>query len=177
MAFARPFAVADMVFEANLEFPGRNVYFGQIIIAGPQRIQLFDHVHDRPNRLETRIRAKIFGAVLNHVPGVENARKRFILDANPRVTFVVLEQDIVARLEFFDQVVLKQQGVVFCWHDDVFDRHDFAHHDVRPAGFVHFVEIRRYALFEIFRLADVEDFAVLVKILVDSRIIGKRLYL
>ena len=57
----------------------------------------------------------------------------------------------------------------------MFDCDDFAHEHIRTADVVDFVEIRRYAFLDVFRLADVQNLAVFVEILVNARIVRERL--
>src|SRR5690606_26969560 len=60
---------------------------------------------------------------------------------------------------------------------DMADFGNLAHHDISSSGIVRFVEIRGYALLDILCLPHVQYFTFFVKILIDSRIVGKRLYL
>ena len=177
VAFARAFAVPDMIFEADLVLSAFDVLGPQIVVACAQRIEFADHVENCVDRPEIGIRTEILGAVLDFVAGRENAGKGFVLDAYPRITFIVLKQDIIARLQFLDQVVFKQQRIRFGRHDDVFDLRDLAYHDVCPAGIMYLIKIRRDTLLDVFGFSDVQDLAVLIEILVNPGVVRQGLYL
>ena len=79
--------------------------------------------------------------------------------ADVRIALVVAEQDVVARLERLDQVVLEQQRLAFGARDRGLDARDLRDHH-RDARLVRaLLEVARHALLQVARLADVERVA------------------
>ena len=141
--FAGPQAILDMVFQANLVFLTRYVLFAQVVGTGPQGIQLLDQTQQGAGRLHGSVGAVILAAVLEHVPGHEHPGKGLLLDADPGVGLVVLEQHIVFGLVLLDQVVLEQQGICLGSDHDVIDPCDLGHQDTGLAAVVGLGEVGR----------------------------------
>ena len=71
------------------------------------------------------------------------------------IGFVVAEQDVVFGRERFDEVVFQNQRFGFALGERDFYARDLLEHQTDAQGVVVFLEIARYAAFEIDRLADV----------------------
>lgn len=99
-----------------------------------------------------------------------HARKRLAADDDPRVGLVVLKEYVVSGLEGLYQRVLQQKGILLAVNDEVAYLDYLLHehpHLGRVVAALH--EIRRDSLAQRLGLADVDDRAVLVDELVDSR--------
>lgn len=102
--------------------------------------------------------------------------KGFFFDDDGRVGLVVFEFDVVPGLVLFDQAVFQKQGVHFCGDDNELNVCDLLNEYL---GFSVFecllVEVAGDPFFQVFRLADVKQFAVAVKVLVDPRAVRESL--
>ena len=76
------------------------------------------------------IRSKIFRAVFDEISRGKNSWKTFVFNANPRIGFVVAQQNIVTRLQIFNQVVFQQKRIGFGCHHNVLYGYNFAHQNV-----------------------------------------------
>ena len=97
-------------------------------------------------------------------------------DDDGRVGFVVLEFNVVAGLMLFNQAVFQKKGVHFCGDDNELDVCDFLNEDL---GFSVFecllVEVAGDTFFQVLCLADIQQFPVAVKVLVDPRAVWEPL--
>ena len=151
-------AALDVVFQTGTDAALGDVFFGQVGLAGTQRHQLADHLQQGMRRGDGRIRAVVFRAVVYPPPGEEDAGEALFFYADPRVGLVVLEQDVVARAQGFDQVVFQQQRIGFALYDDKTDVGDLGDHHARLGVRKIFAEIGQYALLQVFGFAHVQDF-------------------
>jgi hypothetical protein len=98
-------------------------------------------------------------------PGAETVRR----DLQVGVALVVAEQDVVARLERLDQVVLEQQRLGLGTHHGGLHAHDLRDHVADAGAAVALLEIVGNPLLQVARLAHVEHRARRVEIAVDTR--------
>ena len=85
------------------------------------------------------------------------------------VAFVIAKQNVVARAQGFDQVVLKQQSFGFGAHHRRFESVNFAHHVAYARAAQLFLKITAHAFFQIFRLAYIEHRPICRQIAVHAR--------
>ena len=176
IAFAWSQAILDMVFQANLELPILNGHRFQAQVASAPWIQTFYQVQQSVHHLPTWVRTKIFRTIFDDLPSWKNPRESFVLDANPRIGFVVLQRNVIAWLILFDQVVFQQQSIQLSIHNDRSDINDFRNqHTGFPAVVMVFAEIGVNSFLKTFRLADVQNLSFCIKILIHSRLFGQRL--
>ena len=97
------------------------------------------------------------------------------VDVDVGVGFVVAQQDVVFGFELLDQGVFQDQRVVFAFDDDIVQRDRFAEHlpDAGGEGRVGCeyggeAEIAFDPLFQAFGLADIEQMAAGVEVVVDA---------
>ncbi|MNL41327.1 hypothetical protein D3C87_1637300 [compost metagenome] len=130
-AFTRPFAVANVIFQTNLEFFSLNIRLRQRQLARADLVQCLKHIQQRVHRAQIGERTikSTFGTV--HIPRRKYARERLVGNADERVGLIVFEKDIEFRLQLFDQLVFKQQRIPFAQNDGVFDPADLAHEPSR----------------------------------------------
>jgi hypothetical protein len=173
---AGAFAVAEMVFEADPEFAGMDVFFSEVQVAGAQRVQLPDQLHQRVHQADVRKRAEILRSVTHDIPGGEDPRKGFILYADPWVGLVILQRDIIPGLVFLNQIILKQERILFGADDDETDVGDLAHQHLHLAAVR--VDLRKVAadpFLQILRLPHVDDLVLVVEELVHAGLVWKNL--
>lgn len=100
----------------------------------------------------------------------EDARIILFGDAQVGVGFSVLEIDVVFWAVFFDQVAFEHQRFCLVVDDDVFQILDVTHKRLCFHCFFWLrAKIRTHAVFQIDRLADVDDLAVFVFHKIDAR--------
>ena len=93
--FTRPFAVPEVIFKAHPEFLCPDILFGQVQVAGTERKQLPDKVHECMHQPDIGIRTEIKGAVADHMTGGEHPRERLIFYAYPGKGLVILQRNII----------------------------------------------------------------------------------
>jgi len=106
-------------------------------------------------------------------PGIMNTRIMLFPDDDPGIGFVVLQVDIVARLVFFDEVVLEQQGVVLGFYQHRADIADLPHQHGDAVVIVVFIEIATDPSLQVLCLTDVEDLSFCIEKLIHARSIRK----
>ncbi len=86
-----------------------------------------------------------------------------------RILLVVFEQNVETRFVFLDEIRFEDESFDFVVHDDKFQIADAFHQfaRLRVVSAVR-LEIRANAVFQILRLADVDDFAVGVFVYVNA---------
>ena len=89
------------------------------------------------------------------------------------IGFVIAKQDVVTRLEAFDEVVFQQQRFRFRTRHRGFDSGDMRYHQLRARRQSGFLKIRRYALLEVDRLTDIDDLALFVQHPVNTGLRGQ----
>ena len=99
-------------------------------------------------------------AVVGHAREARRLRRRGAVggagDLQVRVALVVAEQDVEARVQRLDQVVLEQQRLGLGAHHRRLQARDARHHVADARAAVVLVEVARDALLQVARLADVE---------------------
>jgi hypothetical protein len=83
-----------------------------------------NEIHQQPYGLKIGEWTKIFRSVLLDFTRGKHPWERFFFNTNPGVGFIVTQQNIVARLMFFDQGVFQDQRIGFGGHYDMFDQKD-----------------------------------------------------
>jgi hypothetical protein len=106
---------------------------------------------------------------------MEDPGKWFVLDADPGECLVVFEGDIVMRLVFLDQVVLQQESILFRINYNVADISDPAdqHLNLSTDG-IDLYKIAANALLKVLCLSDVNDPVLIIKKLINPRLMRKR---
>ena len=95
-------------------------------------------------------------------------------DLQIRITLVVAKENVVARVERLDQVVLEQQRLGLGANDRRLHPNDLADHVADARAAVVLLEVARHALAQIARLADVEHRVLRVEIAVHAGQAGQR---
>ena len=122
-------AVAQVVLQADRIASARDLLGREVQLAGPQRDHLADEVQHAVLHHHRAVGTKILRTVAHELARGLHAGKRLAANDDPRIGLVVLEQDVVARLQALDQGVLEQQRIGLAFHDDVADLDDLPHHD------------------------------------------------
>src|SRR5471032_172247 len=165
---ARPAAAADLVQQAWAGAVGIHAVF-----AGADQEYLLQDLHrflDRPRAGE---RAEILVLLVHRAAVVDHARRIAAGDLQVGIGFIVAEQDVEARAQGLDQVILKDQRFGFAVGDGGFQPRDTLdhHRDARAAEV--FLEVAGDAFLQVARLADVEHLYVGVEIAVHARQVGQ----
>ena len=104
-----------------------------------------------------------------------DAGKPLLADDDGRVGLVVLQLDVVPRLVLFDEAVLEQQGIHLRLDHDEADVGDFLDEEPGLAVLVGLLaEVAGHPL-EALGLADVQQGALRIIVLVDPRLVGQAL--
>ena len=142
--------------------------------AGAQRVNLSDGVNEdfsnfgfwvwpvEPVPLGPRLTSDVHSRI-------ETAR-----DADPGIALVILEQDIVARLEFLDQGILQVEGLFLGIDDSVFQVSNIAHKHSCAQRCVFAVEVGAHTALEVLGLADVYNRALPIAVAINARLIGEQ---
>ena len=173
---AGTFAVLDVIFQAHLELARPNVLRRERQVAGAQLIEAFDEFQHGVHGRDVAVRAVIGRAVPDNLPRAEYAGIILVRHADGRVGLVVLQENVVARLVFLDEVVLQQEGVFFRLDHNVAYVGNLAHEHACLARRVLLAEIGIDAPLQILCLTDVDDDPVLVQVLVDAGAVGQVLH-
>ena len=150
-ADARARAATDLVQQARPRAVGEHGVF-----AGAQ----LEHLLDQPDRLFHRpgagVRPEVAVLAIDAAAVVGDARHLVRHELEVRIALVVAEQDVEARREGLDQVVLEQQRLGLAAHHGRFEPRDAPDHVADARIAVRLVEVARDALLQVARLADVE---------------------
>lgn len=139
------------------------------VLAGAQAKDLLQDLDGLAYRPGVGKRAEELAALVGGAAVVGDARPFMAGDEQVRVGLVVAEQDVVARLQRLDEVVFQDQRLGLRARDrDLQPRH-LRHHlgDARAGQGL--LEIRRDALLQVARLADIHDLAGRIQVPVHAR--------
>ncbi|MBS1163655.1 MAG: hypothetical protein H6R03_1551 [Burkholderiaceae bacterium] len=150
---ARRAAAADLVQQARPRAVGVDG-----VLAGAQAKHLLQHADAVLHRPGVRIGAEVPRAAVRRAAEVGDARKRVRGELQVRVGLVVAEQDVVARRQLLDEVVLEQQRLGLRAGHRRVDGGD-ALEQVGGARPDPLVEVGADALAQVAGLADVQDLA------------------
>ena len=162
-------AVAQMVLQADGVLSAGDLRGREVQLAGAQRHHLAHELQHTVLHHHRTVGAEVLRPVAHDLPRGLHAREALAPHDDPRIGLVVLEQDVVARLEGLDERIFEQQGVGFAADDDVADFGNLPHQcaDLR-AVLLRLHEVRRDALAQALGLAHVDDRARAVQELVDA---------
>lgn len=133
----------DVILQTNLILAGFDGFGGKVQAARSDLENHPDRLKHDLHAFDIRIRAEVFGAVSPNPPGWENSWERFVFYTDVRIRFVIAEADIVARLEFLDQVVFEDECFSLSIGDDDFDVPNFADQNAQTSfSGAAFLEIR-----------------------------------
>ena len=125
------FALLDMVIEADLVLPGGDRFVGQVVIARSDHENVPYCLQRKSHGLYVRVRPKI--ARTGHfAAGDKNAGIQLLGNDNVRVGLVVLEDDVVPRLELLDKIGFEDEGFHFRRSHGQFDVVNLPNHCVDP---------------------------------------------
>jgi hypothetical protein len=130
-----------VVFEAEASLLAVDIFGCDGMAAGAQGVELAYKGEDGSSRSNVGIRAEVFRAIFDVVVSEENSREMFFSDADPRVRFVVFEEDVVARFILLNHGVFEVEGVLLGWDDDIRHIGDGADEQVGAQRLVGAVEI------------------------------------
>ena len=126
-----------------------------------QREQPVNEVHVLVDLTRLRIRAEVFGSVLEDAPCGEDLGEVLLGYADHRIALSILQQDVVVRVVLLYQVVLENQRLVVVSRYHMVDVAYLLHKRLRLAVAVG-QEVLAHALSQAFGLAHVDDDALFV---------------
>ena len=129
------------------------------------------------HRFHIGVGPEVFRTVFYHFPCREYSRKWLIFNANPRIGLIVLKQDIVAGLEFFNQIVFQQKCIGITGNYYMSDFNNFFNQNIGFGIIMKFVEIRRNPFLKIFSFSYIKNFPCCIVILIHSGLDRQRLNL
>ena len=140
----------------------------QIDLARRHHEMAVDQINDAVRQIGRKVRTVITAAIFPQPASDVHPRKAFAQrELHIRVSLVVAQQNVEARLLLLDQVVFKRQRLFVIGDHDVINVHGLAYQGV---GFSilpsPFAEIRRHAAAQVVGFADIDNFAfgVLVEV-------------
>ena len=191
--------IAGVVVCADMSDAGRRAAFDLVqqagacavekngVFAGAQAKHLLHEVDGFFHRPGIGIGTEVLMAFIGGATVVRHAREiggaAFGYAARPAsnlevgVAFVVAKQDVVARLERFDEVIFQNQRFGFRAHHGGFEPGDFAHHEADARAAVVFLEIAGYAPLQMNGFAHIQHLAVCVQKAVHAWLGGQGGYL
>ena len=176
VADARPGATLDLVEQTRPSAIGEHRVF-----AGAQAKHLLQQLDRFLHGPGTRVRPEITMPFIDRAPVVRQPRKtarhhRGLRsssarsgDLQIRVALVVAKQDVVARLESLDQVVLEQQRLGLGAHNGRLHAHDLADHVTDARTAMALLKIVGDAFLQVAGLPHIQHRARRVEITVDAR--------
>ena len=167
---ARRAAVMYVILQAGLVFALFDALFGYRKAARARAVELLYDVEHGVHRPHVAVWTVISAPFLVDGARLEYARKVFVGHADRGIRLAVFQQDVVARLVFLYQAVLKQQRVFLGVDHGVRDVVYLAYEHFRLEAVYLLVEIRRHAGLKVLRLAHVDYRAALVVVLVAARL-------
>ena len=162
-----------MVVQADLVLALLHAFAGHGRAAGARLVEFAAEVQQGVHRGHVAVRPEIHRPALAALPRLEDARQILRSHRNARVRLVVLEQHVVVRLVALDEVVLEQQRVLLRLHHHVADVADAGHEEPCLARLLLLVEVRAHAPLQVFRLADIDNRAAFIEVLVAARRFGE----
>ena len=154
VSHARRRAAPDLVEQA-----GPRAVLEDRVLAGAQPKHPLQQLDALAHRARVRKRAEVMVRLV-HRPAVKAETREFpAAHHEVGVGLVVAEQNIVARRERLDEIVLEDQRLRFGASDRDLDRRDLRQHLGSARSVLGFLKIGRDALFQVARLADVERLA------------------
>ena len=130
------------------------------------------HVQHLAHDGRALIGAEVFRAVLFLFARKLRTRKRIgQIDADIGIMLIILQKDVVMRAVALDQIAFQRECFQFAVHQNDIEIIDLFHHRAHLRRVVfRCVEILRYAVFQILRLAHVDDFALMLHQIASGRI-------
>ncbi len=168
-ADAGPRAAPDLVQQA-----GPRAIREHRVLAGAQPEYLLDQVDRVLHRPGARVGAEVAVLLVDGATVIGHARKGGRHQLEVRIALVVAKQDVEARAERLDQVVLEQQCLGFAAHHRGLEPRDAFDHQADARACMVLLEVARHALPEVARLADVEHGAGRVEVAIDTRPLRQR---
>ncbi len=149
---ARRGAAADLMLQAR---PRAIPEIAVLAIADPE--QLLDQIETLAHRARTRKRAEITSAAAARTAMKREPRIFARRQMDVRIALVVAKHDVVSRLQRLDDLRFEQQRLGLGTRNRRFDTRDLRDHRGEPRIHLRLEEVVADALFEIARLADVEQ--------------------
>ncbi|MNM65846.1 hypothetical protein D3C81_773080 [compost metagenome] len=143
------------------------------ILAGAQLEHLLQDLHAFAHRVGARKRAEVLVLAVRRAPVIGHARELVACQLEKWIRLVVAEQDVVARRQCLDQIVLKQQRLGLGPDHGGIDARDLTHHHRDARRQLGLVEVARDTLFQVTRLTYIKHVAIGVEIAVDARQAGQ----
>ena len=153
---ARAQAALDVELQAGTRMKAREIDLAR----GNQKIAV-DEIDDAIREVGGEVRAVVGAAVFAQAARDVDARPALAQrELHVRISLVVAQQDVEARLALLDEIVFERQRFFVVGDDDVVNVDGFAHQcaglRVLPAAFV---EVAGDAAAQVLRLAHIDDFA------------------
>ena len=163
VADARAGATLDLIEQTR---PGAIGIHG--VLAGPQLEHLLQQLDRFLHRPGARVRPEVAVLAVGRSAVIGEPRECVRGNLQVRIALVVAEQDVVARLQALDEVVLEQQRLGLGPDHRGLHPHDLADHVADAGAAVALLEIVGDAPFQVARLAHVEHRTGGIEIAVDA---------
>ena len=172
-SYAGCHTVLDVVFQTLLVLACADAFGCYLQAAGAQGIEFLDEFQQVAKRGDMAVGPEVCARPAVNPPCLEDFGQIIVRNADARIGFSVLEQDVVARRPFLDKVVFQQQRILLCLHHYILDVVDFAHQYACLQVLVFLTEIAVHPPSQVFCLSNVDNRAPFVQILVASRAFGQ----
>ena len=168
LVFADAATGTEMVLEADFVFAVVHTPLGHIGVAGTNRVEFVYQLYHQVHRIAETIGPVVLPCAFHDMACLEDTRKLLLGNADTRITLAVLQQDVVMRLVFLDEVVLQEKSVLLA-----------VHHHITYVGYVFdklfgleavllLMEITAHTTVEVLSLTYVYYFTFLVEVLVHT---------
>ena len=167
---ARALAVTYMILEADAVTAPRHGLRREIEFTRAKRHNLTYEFEDRVLHRHRPVGPEILRPVVPQLPRRLHTREGLAADDDPRICLVVLEKDVVTRLEGLDERVFQQQRILLAVHHKVADLDDLPHQNPnlgRMVAVLH--KVRRDTFAQRFGLTYIYNGTVFVEELIYSR--------
>ena len=152
---ARPVALVDVIVHALIR---ERRILRERLVTVPDMEGLPDELDDLIDLIIRGVRTEVAGPVLVLLPHLQDPRVELVRHLDVRIGLVVLQQGVVARLMFLDEIILEHQRLELRIDDDVLKALHQMHHLLDLHGFlIGFLEVLLDAVFQHLRLADIDD--------------------
>ena len=165
-------AEVQVVFQTGLVFALSNTFLGHHHIAGTGLVEPPDEVEHGYHRPHVAVRPVVGTRFAVDVACLENTWKGFVGDADAGVGLAVFQQDVVAWLVFLDETVLQQQGIFLGLHYRILDVPDLTDEYLGLESIYFLVEIGGHPPLQVLCLTHIDDYTIIVEILVTAWLLG-----
>ena len=127
------------------------------------------HVHGG----DVAIWAEVCAEAFHYLTSLKDAWQIFVGDNDARISLSVLEKYVISGRPLLDEVVFEQESIFLCLDDYILDIVYLRNQNSSLSAIVFFGKIGIDTALQVLRLADIDDGAGFVEILIAARAVGQ----